>query len=54
MKNISIKTVRKEKWEINDELVLKEKKVYVSKDKVLRLEVIWLYHNVPVAMYGDS
>jgi len=54
MKNISIKAVRKEKWEINDELVLKEKKVYVSKDKVLRLEVIWLCHNVLVAMYGDS
>ena len=37
---------------IEGELVLKEKKVYVLKDEELRVEVIWLHHNVPVAGYG--
>ena len=33
----------------NDELVLKEGKVYVLKDKSLRLEIIQLHHNIPIA-----
>jgi len=32
-------------------IVLKEGKVYVPKDKKLRAEVIWLYYNVLVAEY---
>jgi len=28
--------------------VLKEEKVYVLRDKKLRLEIIWLYHNMPI------
>jgi len=32
--------------------VLKEKKVYILKDEALRVEIIWLHHNVPVAGYG--
>jgi len=32
--------------------VLKEEKVYVSKDEELRAEIIWLYHNVLVAGHG--
>jgi len=31
--------------------MLKEKKVYVPKDKELRLEVIQLYHDILVAKY---
>ena len=30
----------------------KEGKVYVSKDKVLRVEIIRLYHNILVGEYG--
>jgi len=30
----------------------KEGKVYVPKDKVLRVEIIRLYHNIPVREYG--
>jgi len=33
--------------------MLKEEKVYVFKDKELRVEIIWLYHNVPVAGYRE-
>jgi len=29
--------------------VLKEEKVYIPKDEELRMEIIWLHHNVPVA-----
>jgi len=28
--------------------MLKEKKVYVPRDKKLKAKVIWLYHNMPV------
>ena len=30
-------------------LVLKEEKVYVLKDEELRMEIIWLHHDVPIA-----
>ena len=31
------------------DLVLKEEKVYVSKDETLRVVIIWLYYDIPVA-----
>jgi len=34
--------------------VLKEGKVYVPKNKELRVEIIWLYYNVPVARHGKG
>jgi len=34
--------------------VLKEGKVYVLKDKELRIEIIQLHHNVPVARHGGK
>ena len=40
MKKVRVKALREDKWEIEGELVLKEKKVYVLKDEELRLEVI--------------
>ena len=43
IKKIRVKVLR------NDELVLKEGKVYVLKDKSLRLEIIQLHHNIPIA-----
>ena len=33
--------------------MLKEKKIYVPKDRELRMEIIRLYHNIPVAGHGD-
>jgi len=29
--------------------VLKEGKIYVLKDKVLRVKIIWLYNDIPIA-----
>ena len=34
------------------ELVLKEGKIYVSKNGELRAEIIWLHHDVPVTGHG--
>jgi len=30
-------------------LVLKEEKIYMLKKEKLRIEIIWLYHDVPAA-----
>ena len=41
--------MRNDKWQIEEGLVLKEEKVYVPKDKKLRLEIIQLHYNMPIA-----
>jgi len=51
MKKTEVKVLRKDKWQIERNLVLKEKKIYIPKDKVLIIEIIQLYHDVPVAEY---
>ena len=48
------KTFRGDEQKIEQKLVLKEKKVYVSKDKKLKLEVIWLHHDILVAGYREE
>jgi len=40
MKNPGAKILRNNKWQIEDELALKEEKVYILKDEILRLEII--------------
>ena len=47
IKKVKVKELQGNEWKIEGELVLKEGKVYVLKDKKLRTEVIWLYHDVP-------
>jgi len=49
MKKAGVKELRGNEWKIEGELVLKEEKVYVPKDEELRVEVIWLHHDVPAA-----
>jgi len=49
MKKAKVKELWENKWQIEGNLVLKERKVYVLKDEELRAEVIWLHHNVPTA-----
>ncbi len=44
--------MRNNEWQIEDKLVLKERKVYVSKDKSLRLEIIQLHYNMPIGGHG--
>ena len=51
MKKVGVKVLRGNKQKIEGNLVLKEEKVYVPKNKELRLEVIWLYHGVLIAKH---
>ena len=34
--------------------MLKEGKVYVSRDEELRVEIIWWHHNIPIAGHGGK
>jgi len=51
IKKAKVKVLRGYEWEMEEELVLKEKKIYILKDKKLRLEVIQLHYNILVARY---
>jgi len=51
MKKAGVKTLRDEEWQIEEVLVLKEGKVYVPKDKKLRVEIIRLHHDTLIAGY---
>ena len=53
MKKAEVKALRENKLKIEGELVRKEGKVYVLKDKELRIEVIWLHHDMLVAKYRE-
>jgi len=52
MKKTKVKELRGNKWKIEEELVLKEGKVYVPRDKELRAEVIQLHHDVLAVGHG--
>jgi len=39
---------------VEGNLVLKEGIVYVLKDKELRVEIIWLHHDMPVAEHKEK
>ena len=47
------KVLRGEEWQIEGDLGLKEEKVYVPKDKKLRIEIIWLHHNILVVGHKE-
>jgi len=54
MKKANVKVLRNEEWREEDGLMLKDRKVYVPKDKELRAEVIRLHHNIPVGGHGGQ
>ena len=43
-----VKVLREDKWQVEENLVLKKEKLYILKDKELRVEIIQSYHNVLV------
>ena len=49
MKEAEVKGLRNKEWQIEERLVLKEERVYIPKDKKLRVEIIWLHHDMPIA-----
>ena len=46
--------MRDEEWREHKGLMLKEGKVYISKDEKLRAEIIRLHHNMPIERYGGQ
>jgi len=54
MKKAGVKTLRDEEWQIEKGLVLKEERIYVPKDEKLRVEIIWLHYDMPIAGYGGQ
>ena len=51
LKKAGVKTLRDEKWEIKDGVVLKEGRIYVPEEE-LRREIIQLHHDTPVGEHG--
>jgi len=49
MKKAEVKALREKEWKIEGDLVLKKGKVYVPKNKELKIEIIQLHYNVLVA-----
>jgi len=54
MKKVGVKMLRNEEWQIEEGLVLKEGRVYIPKDEKLKMEIIRLYHDMPIAGYGGQ
>jgi len=54
MKKAEVKMLRDEEWQIEEGLVLKEGRVYVPKDEKLRVEIIRLHHDTPIAGHGGQ
>jgi len=52
MKKAGVKMLRNKEWQIEEGLVLKEGRVYMLKDKKLRVEIIQLHHDTPIAKHG--
>ena len=46
MKKVGVKELRGNEWKIEGDFMLKEGKVYVLKEEKLRVEIIWLHHDV--------
>ena len=42
IKKVEVKTLRKDEWQVEGELVLKEEKVYILKDKKLRVVTFYV------------
>ena len=54
IKQAGIKMLRDEEQREVDGIMYKERKVYVLKHKKLRVEIIWLYYDIPVEGYGGQ
>ena len=51
IEKVGVRVLRYDELQIKNELVLKEKKMYALKNKNLKLEIIWLYHNILIVGY---
>ena len=51
IKKVEVKVLRDEEWQVENNLVLKEGKVYIPRDKELRAEIIQLHYDILVARH---
>jgi len=54
MKWAGVKMLRDEEWREENGLMLRDGIVYVPKDEKLRVEVIWLYYDIPVGGHSGQ
>jgi len=54
IKQAGVKMLRDKEWREENGLMLRDRKVYVPKDEKLRVEVIWLHHDIPVGEHGEQ
>jgi len=54
IKKVGVKMLRDEEWQIEEGLVLKKGRVYIPKDEKLRVEIIWLHHDMLIAGHGGQ
>ena len=52
IKKAEVRELRENEWKLEEDLVLKEGKVYMLKDEELRVEVIRLHHDILAAGHG--
>jgi len=51
LKRAGIKALKDKEWEVEDRIVLKERKIYILEED-LRREIIQLHHDTPVGGHG--
>jgi len=51
MKKVGVNMLRGDEWQVEGDLVLKEEKVYMLKNENLRMEIIWLHHDILAARH---
>ena len=54
MKKVGIRALKDKEQQLEGDLILKERKVYVPKNEKLRVEIIWLHHDILVARHGGK
>src|ERR1700759_3198575 len=54
MKKANIKTLKEGEWQLEQDLVLYYGKVYVPNNAKLRLDIIAMHHDTPIAGHGGQ
>ena len=52
MKKAKVKELQENEWQMEGDLVLKEEKIYVPRDRELRVEIIQLHHDILAVGHG--
>ena len=54
IKKAGVKMLRDKEQKEEDRVMLKKRKIYMPKDEALRVEIIRLYHNIPIGGHGGQ